>query len=34
MARKLQKNRQMQSIYEEFFWSKNEMYGELCTTYY
>ena len=25
-----QKNRQLQSIREKFFWSKNIMYGGLC----
>ena len=28
------KTGQLQSIREEFFWSKNKMYGGLCTTYY
>ena len=34
MAMKLQKIGQLQSIREEFFWSKNKMYGGLWATFY
>ena len=34
MAMKLRKKRQIQSIREEGFWSKNKVYGGLCASYY
>ena len=34
MAMKLRKTGQLPSMLEEFFWSKNKMYEELCATCY